>query len=195
MSDEAPLTQEQQNRFMEQIREPFDEVENQRRRAVEIGAGFFEKIAALSAASTAVLASIILAIANKSDIHKGPAQTLVHHLLCIAFTLGASLILAVLHNFFGALIATAYADISGAQFLLKIVSKTLPIARETTPVIDESTVAQVEEIMRGQINPKISKLVSWKSGLLIAATWAGRFSMAAFIAAFVLVMVYLSKLW
>src|ERR1017187_143896 len=195
MSDEAPLTREQMNRFMEQIRKPFDEVEDQRRRAVEISAGFFEKIAALSAASTAVLASIIQAIANKSDIHTGSAQTLVHHLLCIAFTLGASLILAVLHNFFGALIATAYADISGAQFLLKIVGETLPIARETTPVIDEPTVAKVEEIMRAQINPKISKLVGWKSGLLIAATWAGRFSMAAFIAALVLVMVYLSKLW
>jgi hypothetical protein len=87
--DSAPLTPQQMSRFMEQIKEPFNKTEEHRRRAIEVSAGFFEKIAALSAASTAVLASLILAIANKSDIHKRPAKTLVHDLLCIAFILGA----------------------------------------------------------------------------------------------------------
>jgi hypothetical protein len=193
--DSAPLTRQQMNRFMEQIKEPFSKTEEHRRRAVEVSAGFFEKIAALSAASTAVLASLILAIANKSDIHNGPAKTLVHDLLCIAFTLGASLILAVLHNFFGALLAKAYADIIEAQFLLTIVTELIPIARETTPELTDATAVQAEEMMRGQMNPKLAKLVGWKQGLLMATTWTGRISMAAFVAAFILVMVYLSKLW
>jgi hypothetical protein len=193
--DSAPLTPQQMSRFMEQIKEPFNKTEEHRRRAIEVSAGFFEKIAALSAASTAVLASLILAIANKSDIHKRPAKTLVHDLLCIAFTLGASLILAVLHNFFGALLAKAYADIFEAQFLLTIITESLPIVRETTPEVNDVTAVQVEEMMRAQINPKIAKLVGLEQGLLMAATWTGRISMAAFVAAFILVMVYLSKLW
>ena len=140
MSNEAPLTREQMNRFMEQIKEPFNKTEEQRRRAVEVSAGFFEKIAGLSAASTAVLASLILAIANKSDIHNGPAKTLVHDLLCIAFTLGASLILAVLHNFFGALLAKAYADIFETQFLLTIITESLPIVRKAAPEVSKRVV-------------------------------------------------------
>jgi hypothetical protein len=193
--DSAPLTRQQMNRFMEQIKEPFNNTEEQRRRAVEVSAGFFEKIAALSAASTAVLASLILAIANKSDIHSGPAQTVVHNLLCIAFTLGASLILAVLHNFFGSLLAKTYADIFEAQFLFTIITESLPIVRETTPEVTDATEVKVEELMRAQMNPKITRLVGWKQGLLMTTMWTGRISMAAFVSAFILVMVYLSKLW
>jgi hypothetical protein len=55
MNDEKPLSREQMNRFIEKIKEPFNEAQQQKRRSIEISAGFFEKIAALSAGSTAVL--------------------------------------------------------------------------------------------------------------------------------------------
>jgi hypothetical protein len=92
-------------------------------------------------------------------------------------------------------LAKAYADIFEAQFLLTIITESLPIVRETTPEVNDVTAVQVEEMMRAQINPKIAKLVGLEQGLLMAATWTGRISMAAFVAAFILVMVYLSKLW
>ena len=109
-----------QGQVSERIKEPFNEAEQQKRRSVEVSAGFFERVAILSAGSTAVLASLILAIANKYNIHTGWAQLVVHHLLLIAFALGASLILAVLHNFFAALVARADAAIAESQLLQKI---------------------------------------------------------------------------
>jgi hypothetical protein len=195
MSDEAPLSREQMNRFMEKIKEPFNEAEQQKRRSVEVSAGFFEKIAALSAGSTAILASLILAIANKYDIHTGWAQIVVHQLLCIAFALGAALILAVLHNFFAALVARADAAIADSQLLQKIIAESLPLVHEVTPQVDEATVTQVEDMMRAQMSPRFSRQLKSRSIFYMVATWAGSISMAAFIVAFSLVIKYLWKLW
>lgn len=195
MSDEAPLSREQMNRFLEKIKEPFNEAEQQKRRSVEVSAGFFEKIAALSAGSTAVLASLILAIANKYDIHAGWTQILVHHLLFIAFALGASLILAVLHNFFAALVARADAAIADSQLLQKIIAESLPLVHETTPEINDATVTQVEEVMRAQMSPRFKRRLKSRSIFYMVATWAGSLSMAAFIVAFSLVIKYLWQLW
>ena len=195
MSNEAPLSREQMNRFMEKIKEPFNEAEQQKRRSVEVSAGFFEKIAALSAGSTAILASLILAIANKYDIHTGWAQIVVHQLLCIAFALGAALILAVLHNFFAALVARADAAISDSQLLQKIIAESLPLVHEVTPQVDEATVTQVEDMMRAQMSPRFSRQLKSRSIFYMVATWSGSISMAAFIVAFSLVIKYLWKLW
>jgi hypothetical protein len=195
MSDEAPLSREQMNRFLEKIKEPFNEAEQQKRRSVEVSAGFFEKIAALSAGSTAVLASLILAIANKYDIHAGWAQILVHHLLLIAFALGASLILAVLHNFFAALVARIDAAIADSQLLQKIIAESLPLVHETTPEVNDATVTQAEEIMHAQMSPRFNRQLKARSIFYMVATWAGSLSMTAFIVAFSLVTRYLWQLW
>ncbi len=195
MSDEKPLTREQMNRFMEKIKEPFNEAQQQKRRSVEISTGFFEKIAALSAGSTAVLASIILAIANKTDIHTGRAQTVVHDLLRIAFVLGASLICSVLHNFFGTLVARADAAVADSHLLEQIIVKSLPLVQEVTPEVDDATVTQVEEIMRAQMSPKFKGRLRLRTVFYVAATCLGSLSTVAFMAAFVLVIVYLSRLW
>jgi hypothetical protein len=195
MSDEAPLSREQMNRFLEKIKEPFNEAEQQKRRSVEVSAGFFEKIAALSAGSTAILASLILAIANKYNIHTGWAQIVVHQLLAIAFALGSSLILAVLHNFFAALVARADAAIADSQLLQKIIAESLPLVHEATPQVDEATLTQAEEMMRAQMSPRFRRRLKSRSIFYMVATWAGSISMAAFIVAFSLVIKYLWKLW
>lgn len=195
MSDEAPLSREQMNRFLEKIKEPFNEAEQQKRRSVEVSAGFFEKVAALSAGSTAILASLILAIANRYNIHTGWAQIVVHHLLCIAFALGASLIFAVLHNFFAALLARMDAAIAHSNLLLQIIMESLPLVHETTPEVNDATVTQVEEIMRAQMSPKMKRTIKWREIFYVVATCAGGLSMAAFIVAFSLVIKYLWQLW
>ncbi|HWG21830.1 MAG TPA: hypothetical protein VG225_14965 [Terracidiphilus sp.] len=195
MSDEAPLSREQMSRFLERIEEPFNEAEQQKRRSVEVSAGFFEKVAALSAGSTAILASLILAIANKYDIHAGWTQILVHHFLRIAFALGASLILAVLHNFFAALVARADAAIAESQLLQRIIAESLPFVHETTPQVNDATVTQVEEMMRAQMSPQFRRQLKSRTIFYTTATWVGSLSMVAFIVAFSLVIKYLWQLW
>lgn len=195
MSDEVRLSRELMNQFLEKIKEPFNEAQQQKRRSVEVGAGFIEKVAALSAGSTAVLASLILAIANKYDIHTGWAQIVVHHLLRIAFVLGASLFLAVLANFFVVLVARADAAIADSQLTHKIIEESLPFALETTPELTEPTMAQVEDLMRAQMSPEFKRRFRFRSISYAAATWTGGLSMAAFVVAFSLVMKYLWQLW
>jgi hypothetical protein len=195
MSNESLLSREQQEQLMNKLKQPFSEAEQQKRRSVEINAGFFEKVAALSAGSTAVLASIILAIANKRDIHTGWAQTVVHHLLLIASALGASLILAVLHNFLAALRARADANIAESKFEGQIITEMLPFVRAVTPQVNEATVEQVEEIVLRKMSPRLNRQVTWRESCYMAATWAGGFSMAAFVVAFSLVIKYLWQLW
>jgi hypothetical protein len=141
------------------------------------------------------VASIILAIANKTDIHTGRAQTVVHDLLRIAFVLGASLICSVLHNFFGALVARADAAVADSQLLEQIIVKLLPFVQEVTPEVDDATVTQVEDIMRAQMSPKFKRRLKLRTVFYVAATCVGSLSTAAFVVAFVLVIVYLSRLW
>lgn len=195
ISDKSPLSREQQNQFLEKIKEPFNEAQQQKRRSVEISAGFFEKVAALSAGSTAVLASLILAIANKSDIHAGWAQIVVHHLLLIALAFGASLILAVLHNFLAALRARADANIAESQLEQKLIMESLPFVHDVTPQVNKATVEQAEDMVLRQMSPRATRQVTWRDICYVAATWAGGLSMAAFVVAFSLVIKYLWQLW
>ena len=192
MSNESPLSREQQIQLLDKLKEPLNEAEQQKRRSVEISAGFFEKIAALSAGSTAVLASLILAIANKSDIHTGWAQIVVHHLLLIASALGASLILAVLHNLFAALHARAHANIADFQLTQRIITLLPQFVHDgTTPQV----LAQGEDMVLRQMSPKTKRQITWRDSCYVAATWAGGLSIAAFVVAFSLVIIYLWRLW
>jgi hypothetical protein len=192
MSNESPLSREQQIQFLDKLKEPLNEAEEQKRRSVEVSAGFFEKIAALSAGSTAVLASLILAIANKSDIHTGWAQIVVHHLLLIASALGASLILAVLHNLLAALHARADANIAESQLDRKIITLLPQFVHDgTTPQV----LAQAEDMVLRQMSPRANRQVAWRDSCYVVATWAGGLSMTAFVGAFLLVIIYLWQLW
>jgi len=192
MSDESPLSREQQIQFMDKLKEPLNEAEQQKRRSVEISAGFFEKIAALSAGSTAVLASLSLAIANKSDIHTGWAQIVVHHLLLIASALGASLILAMLHNLLAALHARAHANIADSQLTQEIITLLPQFVHDgMTPQV----LARAEDLVLRQMSPKAKRQVTWRDFCYMAATWAGGLSMATFVVAFSLVIIYLWQLW
>jgi hypothetical protein len=195
MRDESPLSREQQIQLLDKLKEPLNVAEQQKRRSVEISAGFFEKVAALSAGSTAVLASLILAIANKCDIHTGWAQIVVHHLLLIASALGASLIFAVLHNFLAALRARADANIAESEFEQTILKVIAEAVHDATPQVNKATSAQAEDMVLRQMSPKMKRQVTWRNSFYVAATWAGGLSMGAFVVAFWLAIKYLWQLW
>lgn len=57
-----PVPPERMEKFIEEIKPSLKEHEQEKRKSLEISAGFFDKLAALNAGSIAVSASIILAI-------------------------------------------------------------------------------------------------------------------------------------
>lgn len=193
--DDAPLTREQMKRFELEIAEPFKEHEREKRRGLEIGAGFYEKIATLSAGSMAVCASIILAITAKSDIHSGSNRIVVHYLILIANLFGAAFLLAVLHNFLAAQVVKLDVAISEAQFQRILLTKVGLFARESTPSINDATMEQVEDALREQISPKQASRVRRRDFLYQCVNWTGYFSILAFGGTFALVLFYLHQLW
>ena len=68
-NNDVPLSREQMKQFEAGIKEPYKEHEDEKRRSLEISSGFLDKLAALSAGSMAVSASITLAIVVRSDVH------------------------------------------------------------------------------------------------------------------------------
>ena len=85
MADEpTPLSPEQTARFLEGAKELYTAHQQEKRRGLELNAGFFEKLSALSAGSIAVAASIILAIVLKSDVPRLAARPVLHEILIVA---------------------------------------------------------------------------------------------------------------
>jgi hypothetical protein len=182
-------------RFVEDVKGPSKEHESERRRSIEINAGFFEKISALSAGLMAVCASIILAIYGKPDIHSGSTQMVVHVLILIADFLGASFLLAILHNFLAAQVAKLDVAISDSEFQWILITKASSLVQETNPSINDERMAQVEDAVREQMSPKQSKRVKRRESLYLFVNWAGYLSILAFGIAFALVLFYLHQLW
>jgi hypothetical protein len=193
--DGTPLTRKQMKQFEVDIEGPYKEHESERRRSIEINAGFFEKISALSAGLMAVCASIILAIYGKPDVHSGSTQIVVHALIVIADFLGASLLLAILHNFFAAQVAKLDVAISDSQFQWILITKASSLVQETTPSIDDERMAQVEDAVREQMSPKQSRRVKLRESLYLYVNWAGYLSILTFGVAFALVLFDLHQLW
>jgi hypothetical protein len=193
--DDKVLTREQMKRFESEIKESYKEHESERRRSIEISAGFFEKISALSAGSMAVCASIILAISGKYDIHSDSIRVVVRDLILIADFLGASFLLAIVHNFLAVQVSKLDVAVSEFQFEWKLLTKAGSFAQEAVPAINDETTAQVEDLARKQMSPKQSMRVKCRDYLYLCVNWIGYMSVLVFGIAFALVLFYLNRLW
>jgi hypothetical protein len=195
MSDEpAELTPEQTAKFMDAIKEPYKEHEQEKRRRLEINAEFFDKLSAVCAGSIAVAASIILAIVLKSDLPYTVTQPILHQILKVVALLWLSLLLAIIHNFLTAIHVQLEAAYSGTDFIVAIMKVSLKAAREQTP-IDDATAAKLEDAMNAGMAPKRGRIAKIMNGLYPSVPYVGYASMAAFLAAYTLVAIYLLRLW
>jgi hypothetical protein len=195
MNNDKLLTRKMMKQFEADIKEPFKEHESEKRRSVEIRAGFFEKISALSAGSMAVCASIILAISGQYDIHSDSIRVVIRDLILIADFLGASFLLSILHNFLAAQVTKLDVAISASQFQWILFSKASSLVQETSPSINDETMAQAEDAVREQMSPKQSRQVKYRDYLYLCLDWFGHLSILVFGIAFALVLFYLHKLW
>lgn len=196
MSDEpAELTPKLTAKFMEAIKEPYKEHQQEKRRRLEINAGFFDKLSAVCAGSIAVAASIILAIVLKSDLASKVTQPSLHQILKVVALLWLSLLLAIIHNFLTAIHVQLEAAYSGTDFIVTIMTVSLKIAREQAP-IDDSTAAKVlEAAVNAGIATKRGRIAKTMNGLYPTVAYIGYASMAAFLVAYTLVAIYLFRLW
>lgn len=195
MSDQqAVLTPQQTAQFMEDIKEPYKAHQQEKRRRLEINAGFFDKLSTVCAGSIAVTASIILAIALKSDLQHSITQSILHKILKVVILLWLSLLLAIMHNFITAIHVQLEAAYSETDFLVEIMKTTLRIARDKTP-IDDPTAAKLEEAMNAGIASKRGKIARTMNWIYPSVPYIGYTSMAAFVGAYTLVAFYLLMLW
>ena len=194
MSDEpAELTPEQTAKFMEAIKEPYKEHEQEKRRRLEINAGFFDKLSAVCAGSIAVAASIILAIVLKSDLPHQITRPILHQILKVVALLWLSLLLAIIHNFLTAIHVQLEAAYSGTDFIVEIMKVGLQTLRERSPM-DDATAAEVEDAMNAGIAPKRGRIAKTMNALYPSVPYIGYASMAAFLSAYTLVAFYLVRL-
>jgi len=190
--NDAQLSREQMKKFFLEIETPFRENEKEKRRSLEVSSGFFDKVAALSAGSIAVSASIILSVTAKPNVDPCSTRNIVHDLLLIAVLLWASLLLAIFHNFLAAQIAKLDAAISESEFQQKLATILFSYSTQT---VDEATAAKAEDMVLKQESPKLTRNVKQREFLYPFANWVGHLSIVAFVIAYTLVVVYLRHLW
>lgn len=192
---EEPLSPEQIEKFVHAIKAPLKEYEQEKRRSLEIVAGFFDKLAALSAGSIAVTASIVLAVLFKSEPRPPWVRVALHELLTIVGLLWLSLVLAILHNFLATVVARTAAKLSLAEFTWTLAEEGMAIIKETTPSEQSASVRQAKDLLRKQFAPREVKLVSRSQGLYATVNVIGYAAIATFGVAFSLVPIYLFRLW
>jgi uncharacterized membrane protein (UPF0182 family) len=137
------------NRLLEAMKDPYKGLQQEKRRALEINAEFYEKLSTLNAGSIAIAASIILAIEARSTV----IQTVLHHIFIVVILLSASLLLGILHNLFAAIVAKVEAAYSETDFIGEFMKRSLSSAREATP-IDDATAAQLRDMFQLGLHPK-----------------------------------------
>lgn len=192
---EEPLSTEQIEKFMQDIKGTLKQHEQEKRRSLEINAGFFDKLAALSAGSIAVATSIILAILFKSETRPPWVPTTVHELLSVVAFLWLSLVLAILHNFLATRVGATAAEQSEAELTWAMAEQATEISKMTTPAIDGAVMTQAKDLLRKQFAPREVKLVKRSRALYATVSVFGYGSMGAFVVAFSLVPIYLFRLW
>jgi hypothetical protein len=69
------------------------------------------------------------------------------------------------------------------------------LVQEKTPSMNDETMAQAEDAVRGQMSPKQSRQVEYRDCLYLCVDWSGYLSIMVFGIAFALVLFYLHKLW
>jgi hypothetical protein len=192
---EEPLSSEQIEKFMQDIKGLLKQHEQEKRRSLEINAGFFDKLAALSAGSIAVATSIILAILFKSETRPPWVPTAVHESLSVVAFLWISLVLAILHNFLATRVGTTAAEQSEAELTWAMAEQATEISKMTSPAIDGAVMTQAKDLLRKQFAPREVKLVKRSRALYATVSVFGYGSMCAFVVAFSLVPIYLFRLW
>jgi hypothetical protein len=195
VEDGEPLSPEQIEKFMQDIKGPLKQHEQEKRRSLEINAGFFDKLAALSAGSIAVTSSIILAILFKSETRPPWVPPALHELLSVVVFLWLSLVLAILHNFLATRVGTTAAEQSEAELTWAMAEQAMAISKLTTPAIDGAVMRQAKDLLRKQFAPREVKLVNRSRALYATVSVFGYGSMSAFVVAFSLVPIYLFRLW
>lgn len=193
--DDDPLSPAQFKSLYDAMVQAAKEHESEKRKSIEVSTAFLDKLAALDAGSIAAAASILLAIANKGNIHCEPYRTAVHHLLIVAALLWASLVLAILHNFLVTKLAKLYADLSEAEYLVKIITHSAPYVKQIELSVTDDILAQIEQMMRDQQSPKVKRMVAEANILYPATTWIRHISTGIFVLAYTLVLVFLRTLW
>jgi hypothetical protein len=181
--------------FIEEIKPSLKEVEQEKRKSLEVSAGFFDKLAAIDAGSIAVSASIILAIVFKSEARPDWVRVALHELLIVVGFLWLSLVLAILHNFLAASVAKVAAETSDAEFVWTLTQRTLLLSQEIEPTTDTSTYAQIKRLLRQQFLPREGELVKTSQNLYRAVGIVGKVSVSSFAIAFTLVPLFLFRLW
>jgi len=191
----VPLSREQMDKFLEAIKVPFKEHEDERRRSLEISAGFFEKLAALDAATIALAASIILAIVFKPELRADFTHPILHKIFTVLIFLWCSFVLAILHNALIAIIAHLEAAYSETEFVWALMKESLSATKENVGGLTDEQVGQVEDTLRAQIHPKQRRLIAVKTFLYPTVKVVGGLSILTFLAAYTLIPYFLHKLW
>ncbi len=192
--DNNLVSPERMEQFFSDIKAPLKVIEQERRKSLEVSAGFFDKLSALNAGSIAVSASIILAVLLKSETHPEWVRVVVHELLSVVGFLWLSLVLAILHNFLAAIVAKVATAQYEAEFVWTLTQHTISMAQETEP-IDKSTYTQAKQAVREQLLPKERRLVKANRIIYLTVNIMGYLSMLMFLIAFTLVPVFLFRLW
>lgn len=180
------------SQFMEDINALQNAHEEERRRSLEVNTGFYDKLAAISAGSIAVVASIVLAVLFKTEPRPVWVRTALHELLIVVLFLWLSLVLAILHNFLVAFLATTQANLSENQFIHTVLERTIT---DEAPQADGFNTANLEAFLRERSTPKQIKLFTRSRRINKVVSTVGYGSIAVFLIAFSLVPVFLFRLW
>lgn len=190
MSDEsAEVSPELQSKFEAAYLPAFAEHTKEVRRSFEIGAGFYDKLAALSAGSIAIAASVGVSMVVRTGSH---SQSFHRYSLWLAFAISSlwiSLIGAVGHNYVMVYIARLDADYSTEDFIRTLLRISLKFAAETQLEIDESTLSQLQEGIHEQPLRNQKRIVARKTGLIPVASTLGYLSISTFLVAYTKVAV------
>lgn len=175
----------------------FAEHEQERRRSAEIGASFFEKVAALSAGSIAVAATVGIAVIPRSGLPYLLLRSFSHWLFFIVLSLLIALLSAVLHNLCLALIAQLDAASARQRSIHAATKATLKAAElaKAASLPDAAAVLQLLEVVQGAPVRRREQFVQRQKALRHLVSALGALAVCTFLLAYILIMIVVSHLW
>jgi len=190
------LSDEQSERFREDIAPSFKERKEAERDSLEFSVSFFEKLSTLNAGSMAVAASIIVAVMLKAEPRPWWVTKTLHETLIIVGLLWLSLVCAIMHNYIATRVFSAVSDLAETEFVRKLTGYTVKMAKD----MDSSSASaelwsQVKNSVREQQLKRERKAVELEQLLRRVVLWLSRVAIAAFIAAYSLTAWFLIRLW
>lgn len=166
------------------------------RRSVEIGSGFYDKLAALSAGSLAIVASVGIAVLAKFGFTSSTLRSFSHWLVCIAVLLWIALLSAVIHNLALVHIANLEAAISRETMQMALMRELDKRSSKVLPSISEHAVRRAVDMLEAEPRKRQRKSISNQERLLRIERVLGFVSITAFISAYSLVVILLvTRVW